>query len=506
MNRQTLLFLLICLSISQVSFAGLVTHSLTSETNDTSAPDLASCPWGESMLVYTVSEDSLLMDLVRVIAFPTSFGCMWGWDDPVTLGSGSLGKVCWGRTQFHAAVVSGPVVLLRHTDQYGDWDLTDEVLLTPNGEIINIDIWGDPSTVGEGADAFLVVETMSNPPGGEYHVEFASHDANGWSELETVVSVSEIRPFPQVSWYDWHGGPLPMIFYHSGQPGASQLRTVIRNDNGVWYESNYPFPEPFVVAGEFDVLSRENNKRHILGLGMQPTCPCGTVHHRAFQPGVGWQSAENMTVGYADYDWPKSPRLANDSDGTIHAFWYQEATGDDFTPLGKTLEYYVWVSGDWVDNSNILNEPGTRGGIGSELAIAVEPASRPVLAWTQRDTLEGVPQPRQIYIARYFSSLYQTPVRPVPDPVFQLTAWPNPFNPRVEIAFEVGETREVRLDIFDARGMQVARLFDQVVTSGRAVVSWNGTDDAGRQVSSGVYFAQAVSGGKRSITKLVLAE
>jgi len=49
---------------------------------------------------------------------------------------------------------------------------------------------------------------------------------------------------------------------------------------------------------------------------------------------------------------------------------------------------------------------------------------------------------------------------------------------------------EVRLAVFDVSGRRVATLQEGRQEAGRHAVTWNGTDDAGRGVSSGIYFAR----------------
>lgn len=70
---------------------------------------------------------------------------------------------------------------------------------------------------------------------------------------------------------------------------------------------------------------------------------------------------------------------------------------------------------------------------------------------------------------------------------------PNPFNPSTRIAYaipagvEAGGT-QVRLQVFDIRGRVVRTLVNTKQLAGRYAVQWDGSDDAGQPVSSGVYF------------------
>jgi len=201
-----------------------------------------------------------------------------------------------------------------------------------------------------------------------------------------------------------------------------------------------------------------------------------------------------------------SPKIvASDNGFQTHAFWYQLATADDFTPWRKTLEYRVIENGDMVDAGDFLDEPGHGGSYGEQVAITVSPGNFPVLAWTRRDTIAGQPQPEQIWIAkRGISSAVEESDRVHPQ--LALAAWPNPFNPHVKIAFDVDETQHLRLDVFDTRGRRVATLLDSVVDVGHSEISWNARNNSGRRVPSGIYFARLISNHGKSVLKLVLTE
>ena len=66
---------------------------------------------------------------------------------------------------------------------------------------------------------------------------------------------------------------------------------------------------------------------------------------------------------------------------------------------------------------------------------------------------------------------------------------PNPPNPATEIGFDVpAPGGHVTLEVFDVSGRCVATLVGGHVAPGRQVAAWDGTDDRGHDVSSGVYY------------------
>jgi hypothetical protein len=66
--------------------------------------------------------------------------------------------------------------------------------------------------------------------------------------------------------------------------------------------------------------------------------------------------------------------------------------------------------------------------------------------------------------------------------------FPNPFNPTTSIEFTLPSRQQVSLEVYNTLGQWVRTLVSDFKSAGRHSVTWNGTDDAGRAVSSGVYF------------------
>lgn len=78
--------------------------------------------------------------------------------------------------------------------------------------------------------------------------------------------------------------------------------------------------------------------------------------------------------------------------------------------------------------------------------------------------------------------------------------YPNPFNPTTTISFTLPQQTPVNLTLYALDGTRVRTLIDAVLPAGSRKARWDGTDDRGNAVSSGVYFYR-LTAGKRSLAK-----
>jgi hypothetical protein len=82
--------------------------------------------------------------------------------------------------------------------------------------------------------------------------------------------------------------------------------------------------------------------------------------------------------------------------------------------------------------------------------------------------------------------------------------YPNPFNPETTIRYQIHKPGTVKLEIYNLLGQIVRTLVDQSQNAGEHLASWDGRDDAGREVSSGVYLYRLKSGDLLATRKLAL--
>jgi len=82
--------------------------------------------------------------------------------------------------------------------------------------------------------------------------------------------------------------------------------------------------------------------------------------------------------------------------------------------------------------------------------------------------------------------------------------YPNPFNPSTAVNFSISAASDVTLEIFNVMGQKVKTLVKGSLDAGEHSVEWNGRDDSGNGVSSGVYFYKLTAGDYSKTSKMLM--
>ena len=82
--------------------------------------------------------------------------------------------------------------------------------------------------------------------------------------------------------------------------------------------------------------------------------------------------------------------------------------------------------------------------------------------------------------------------------------YPNPFNPETTISYRLEVSENVNLSIYNVLGQKTKTLVDDLVGPGFHEVRWDGRNDFGQQVASGLYFYKIVSNNLVQTRKLLL--
>ena len=150
-----------------------------------------------------------------------------------------------------------------------------------------------------------------------------------------------------------------------------------------------------------------------------------------------------------------------------------------YSPGGECLEAKT-AGSDWWDIAD---------------AIGVDDAGNVFIAGSAHDGIDfdGMIFPAN-FINSFIASLPAEDLTAAPDTPsgarVSLSNHPNPFNPSTRLSFQLEQAGPVRLTLHDARGARLTTMAEGRRTEGEHVFEWNGRDDAGRALPSGVYLAR----------------
>ena len=88
--------------------------------------------------------------------------------------------------------------------------------------------------------------------------------------------------------------------------------------------------------------------------------------------------------------------------------------------------------------------------------------------------------------------------------VFGSSIFPNPFNPETTISFTLPTNSEVSIVVYNVRGQRVRTLVDETLARGHHSVVWDGTNDFGRSVGSGIYLYRIVANENMQIRRMMM--
>jgi hypothetical protein len=82
--------------------------------------------------------------------------------------------------------------------------------------------------------------------------------------------------------------------------------------------------------------------------------------------------------------------------------------------------------------------------------------------------------------------------------------YPNPFNPETTISYQLARDVHLRLDVYNLLGQKVATLVDKKQPAGHYSIKWDGKDDLGSHLTSGVYLYRLQAKEYAEVKRLVL--
>jgi len=339
-------------------------------------------------------------------------------------------------------------------------------------------------------------------------------DEQQWLDFPSGRAVEFADRTWRVKGPGWYG-PGPNWFGHDGDnlwiDGAGAMHLTVRNEAGTWFSTEVALAEPlgygdyiFTTRGDLDALDPHT----ILGMFLWQYGPC-------WDPTQGWWNPYNeIDIEIGRWNGPGRPNLqfvtqpwdwpGNLSQAEV-SFAPGEVTSHAFRWSRHRVEYRSWRGGPGDESPSTLLHAWNYAG---------PHTPRPEIARVHVNlwAVSGPPATDQEVVLTDFTFVAEgTATALGPDPIlrpnpgFSLEpAIPNPFNPRTRLRFRLERAGPAHLGIHDVAGRRVRALLDGARDAGMHEVGWDGTDDAGRPVASGTYFARLRSGGETRSRKLVL--
>jgi hypothetical protein len=377
----------------------------------------------------------------------------------------------YSRSQRLLAEFEVPVYLIAGNHDIGGWDSTPPPDGTARRDWWRFYGWKRLNNPPPGAPWYT--QNYSFDYGPVHYMALESYDNyDGW---KYSIYGPESFTSGQLQWLDQEliassGSTSRVLFYHYDFSGQVDL-DALDVDMALWghihsNEGNIHNP-PYDLATN-NVCDGERTYRLVRVSGgiLDPTGPVSAG-----------SSGDNLNVQYTP-----------GNDGTSY-----EVTAQIYNSLSKQFEHaqlkFVMpkAAGDAMVTGGTLTQVDTSDSLDVYyVAVDIQPSS------SQSVTI----------------SLDASAVGDIDDVVVDapptLGSYPNPFNPTVEISFVTPTAGDARLTVFDIEGRRVSELLDGFVEEGTHRIDWDGTDQEGRQLGSGVYLIrlETVVGGRTM--KLVL--
>lgn len=129
------------------------------------------------------------------------------------------------------------------------------------------------------------------------------------------------------------------------------------------------------------------------------------------------------------------------------------------------------------------------------------------LMFVYNEYVDGVPHVRDLtpeFVGGQISLNARTPNLALPTEFTLSQNVPNPFNPSTQVSFALPTAAKVNLSIYNVLGQHVKTLVDTDMRAGYQTVTWDGTDNTGHTVASGVYFYKLNAGDFTATKKMLM--
>lgn len=192
-------------------------------------------------------------------------------------------------------------------------------------------------------------------------------------------------------------------------------------------------------------------------------------------------------------------------DTTLVSLEVYDLTNDVFVPFGTGIgdSWFIGSGSETLnpDTDKRIHLCGGYFSFNDDGSMTIPPGPGDI--WNVTSTGSRVPCDGNVYtFTTTPAGIDDNSENPLKHVLYQNT--PNPFNSKTAISYYVTANDRVILKIYDIAGRMIRTLVDNTQNPGYYSVNWNGKDDSGKNLASGVYFYRMTAGGFRSSKKMIL--
>ena len=231
-----------------------------------------------------------------------------------------------------------------------------------------------------------------------------------------------------------------------------------------------------------------------------------------FNPGNGLGGGVDCILNLADGG---QLRVANNADeigiGVMDGDWHQVTC-----VLKDNLEYTIYIDGLWAKDDEGAATDVVVENIGDDLYIGARPNdadATTAVKWVGLidrvriwDQALAEDQVEYLYLMEgpTGGSVGVEEKKMAPTEFALKANYPNPFNPTTNISFTLDRTQDISLEIYGPLGHKISTLLSGTLNAGQHHVVWNGKDDEGQPVPSGLYLYRLSGDNHEETRKMML--
>ena len=186
-------------------------------------------------------------------------------------------------------------------------------------------------------------------------------------------------------------------------------------------------------------------------------------------------------------------------DGEVNLDQYQ------LPPLPPTGSFdVIFASNRKAENQKEGNQTIEMRGLGYPVTIRVENANIKLQDETGRLVNTRIKSNEDITISNNLVNKLLVSADIIPDKFALEQNFPNPFNPTTTVQFDVPQTSDVMIKIYDMIGQEVRTLVSGQIEAGTYKIQWDGLNNSGQQISSGTYLYRMTAGEFVQTKKMIM--